>query len=119
MAIEVLSESARELFKPSQCGRYILCGLCWMSTRVKERPFLMSLEVCRFFIYLISCLFPFFWWINADLGLYFGVGRLTQLIALTGLSGSWKKTIIDKSISSVNLPLPQLFVNNSISNYGL
>lgn len=27
------------------------------------------------------------------------VGRLTQLIALTGSSGTWRKTLIDKAIS--------------------
>lgn len=30
-------------------------------------------------------------------------GRLTQLIALAGPSGGWRKTIVDKSIASVPL----------------
>ena len=30
---------------------------------------------------------------------YICEGKLTQLIALTGSSGSWRKTIIDKSIA--------------------
>lgn len=34
-----------------------------------------------------------------------GTDRLTQLIALTGSSGSWRKTIIDKSIAFVTVPL--------------
>ena len=33
-------------------------------------------------------------------------GRLTQLIALAGPSGGWRKTIIDKSIASVPLAYP-------------
>jgi len=31
------------------------------------------------------------------------VGRLTQLIALTGPDGGWRKTIVDKAIASVCL----------------
>lgn len=30
-------------------------------------------------------------------------GRLTQLIALTGSSGSWRKTIIDRAIAYASL----------------
>ena len=33
-------------------------------------------------------------------------GRLTQLIALAGPTGGWRKTIIDKSIASVPLAYP-------------
>ena len=35
----------------------------------------------------------------------FGLGRLTQLIALTGQSGGWRKTIIDRSIAYVQAHL--------------
>ena len=35
-------------------------------------------------------------------------GRLTQLIALTGQSGAWRKTIIDRSIAYVDTLLPYL-----------
>lgn len=40
----------------------------------------------------------------ADLSrLDFIIGRLTQLIALTGPAGAWRKTLIDKSIACVDL----------------
>lgn len=31
----------------------------------------------------------------------FGIGRITQLIALTGSGGLWRKTIIDKAVTYV------------------
>ena len=38
-----------------------------------------------------------------DLLFTLNTGRLTQLIALAGPSGGWRKTIIDKSIASASL----------------
>jgi hypothetical protein len=114
VAIDVLFESARELLKVGQCGSGV--DLAGFMLDVYESKGEVVCDESRglwnFILYLLDFLLAFFWWINANLGLYFGVGRLTQLIALTGPSGSWRKTIIDKSISSVNF-LPSASPNYS------
>ncbi|KAJ7284401.1 hypothetical protein C8J57DRAFT_1119279 [Mycena rebaudengoi] len=70
-AIDVLFQSARELFKAGQSGSGVdLTGFLLEVYDSKEEP--VSDE---------------------------SRGRLTQLIALAGSEGAWRKTIIDKSIA--------------------
>jgi hypothetical protein len=47
---------------------------------------------------------------------FFALGRITQLIALTGKGGGWRKTIIDRSIAYVWLlsNLPTILTRDSI-----
>ena len=68
----------------------------WMSMRLRARPWTMKAEVKPSPSYRLIWLLTFM----TD------TGRLTQLIALAGPSGGWRKTIIDKSVASVPLAYP-------------
>ncbi|TFK27839.1 cytoplasmic protein [Coprinopsis marcescibilis] len=70
-AIDVLFQSARELLKTGQPGSGVdLAGFMLEVYDTKTEP------------------------VNAE-----SRGRLTQLIALTGAEGSWRKTLIDKAVA--------------------
>ena len=71
----------------------IWLGFSWMFMRLRARLWMRKAEVNPFSPSNMIC-----WsWYVMD------TGRLTQLIALAGPSGGWRKTIIDKSIASVPL----------------
>lgn len=91
-AIDVLFQSSRELLKSGQQGSgtdlalFLLDVYETKGERVSDEsrgpP---SLRI---------------WFLFFDSHTKF-LGRVTQLIALTGSSGSWRKTIIDRSVASV------------------
>ena len=95
-AIDVLFQSARELFKNGQPGSgsdltgFLLDVYETKGETVNEESRGESLQSYR--------LTHIDYWL-----FYFNIGRLTQLIALAGPSGGWRKTVIDKSIASVPL----------------
>jgi hypothetical protein len=103
-AIQVLFQSARELLKVGQQGSGT--DLTTFLLDVYESKGEVVNEESRGMI-----LSPFIRrvieWVFWKRGFVFNLGRLTQLIALTGQGGGWRKTIIDRSIAYVQTtPLP-------------
>lgn len=97
-AIDVLFQSARELLKTGQQGSgtdLTLFLLDVYDTKGEEvtdesrgkEPVVVPPRRCRSM--RLTSVLPYF------------PGRLTQLIALTGSSGSWRKSIIDKAAAYV------------------
>lgn len=88
-AIDVLFQSARELLKSGQVGSGVdLAGFLLDVYDTKGE------EVTEESRGLPSTSGVFF---LLSIGL--GLGRLTQLLALTGSDGSWRKTLIDKAVA--------------------
>ena len=95
-AIDVLFQSARELYTNGQPGSGSdLTGFLLDVYETKGET--VNEETRGGF----SKLSP-----NMIVDFMSGTGRLTQLIALAGPAGGWRKTIIDKSIASVSLAYP-------------
>lgn len=92
-AIDVLFQSARELFKNGQPGSG--SDLTGFLLDVYETKGETVNEESKGEFFKLS---P-----NTIVDCIWDAGRLTQLIALAGPSGGWRKTIIDKSIASVPL----------------
>jgi golgi to ER traffic protein 4 len=90
-AIDVLFQSARELLKTGQAGSGVdLAGFMLdvydtKGEQVSEDSRGVPLLGCRATIAVADAAFH--------------IGRVTQLIAMVGPSGSWRKTLIDKSIA--------------------
>jgi hypothetical protein len=109
-AIDVLFQTARELLKVGQTGSGVdLAGFLldvyetkgegvgeesrsrW--TFPKKIPLAQLIDWASFLFPLVT-------------------GRLTQLIALTGPSGTWRKTLIDKAVALVYFDAAVLYINN-------
>ena len=95
-AIDVLFQSARELLKAGQAGSGTDLGSFLIDVYESKGETVNeeSRGECPIYMYLI--------YVNVCRRVIpsyrYGVGRLTQLIALTGSSGTWRKTLIDKAI---------------------
>jgi hypothetical protein len=104
-AVDVLFQSARELLKKGQQGSGVDLASFMLEVYESKGEVVCEESRGRCFMFLAII------WTGADLD--WRSGRLTQLIALTGPSGSWRKTLIDKSISSVYFFYHILFIHNS------
>jgi hypothetical protein len=93
-AIDVLFQSARDLFKNNQPGSGVdLAGFMLDVYDTKGESVTAESRGTLLFRWMLSVLVLTYGW----------SGRLTQLIALTGSEGGWRKTLIDKSIAYVLL----------------
>ena len=93
-AIDVLFQSARELFKAGQIGSGMdLSSFLLDVYTTKEEP---VTEESRGEGAVKTS-------ISRRSALSSRSGRITQLIALVGSSGTWRKAIIDKAITSVRV----------------
>ena len=86
-AIDVLFQSARELLKAGQQGSGTDLASFLLEVYESKGEGVNDESRGTFDHHLVRD--------QAEISL----GRLTQLIALTGPSGSWRKTVIDKSIA--------------------
>jgi hypothetical protein len=94
-AIDVLFQSARKLFKVSQHGSGT--DLTIFLIEVYENAGVPVDEESRGLSFVMRERFLF------TMTISFKLGRITQLLALVGPEGSWRKTIINKSIQYVCL----------------
>ena len=96
-AIDVLFQSARELLKAGQAGSGTDLGSFLIDvyeskgeTVNEESRGECPIYICLIYVNVRRRVTPSY---------RYGAGRLTQLIALTGSSGTWRKTLIDKAIA--------------------
>jgi golgi to ER traffic protein 4 len=95
-AIEVLFQSARELLKSGHQGSGTDLG-CLLVDAYAGQSAEVGEETRGTSHWLIEDWRR--WPMYGALMLFGYIGRLTQLIALTGSAGNWRKTLIDKSVS--------------------
>lgn len=89
VAIDVLFQSARELLKAGQQGSGTDLGNFLIDVYESKPEYITEESRCMY------CCIP----TSTDSISLRQTARLTQLIALTGPNGSWRKTLIDRSIA--------------------